>query len=106
MRNLGVVLFYTAVAVAGILLFLSIRWFVLNGNPVFYESTNKKIMTPEEVKLAGMPFEADKRYYHVEKRKTYLRSGRFPFIEKEVLLTSELEVLADRDETGSLSSPR
>jgi hypothetical protein len=98
MKHIGVALYYGAIVIAGIILFLSIRWFVLEGNPVFYETTNKKIMTPEEVKSAGMAFDADKRYYHVEKRKTYLRSGRFPFIEKEVMRTSELEVLSDGDE--------
>jgi hypothetical protein len=98
MKNIGIILYYGAIAIAGVVLFLSIRWFVLNGNPVYYESTSKTIMTPDEVKSAGMPFETDRRYYQVEKRKTYLRASKFPFIKKEVTLTSELEVLTDGDE--------
>lgn len=95
MKHLRVILFYGAITLAGIFLFVSIRWFVLNGNPLFYESAHKKAMSPEDIRAAGMVFDAGKQYYEVEKKKTYLKAGKFPFIEKEVLVTTDLEVLPE-----------
>lgn len=95
MNGKSIFLFYFLVVLAGIFLFITVRWISLNNNPRYYENTDKKVMTPTEVEAAGLIYDAEKQYFSVLKKKIYLKSGKFPIIEKEVNATQEFIILPE-----------
>ncbi|MGK7395006.1 MAG: hypothetical protein ACNS62_10550 [Candidatus Cyclobacteriaceae bacterium M3_2C_046] len=82
MRNLSVILFYLGLALIGIFLFLTIRWWVVSENPSYYTTNQERRLTPEEVEEKGYEFEFDKKYLEVKKTQVYISAGKYPEIHK------------------------
>ncbi len=95
MNNKSIILFYFLIVLAGIMLFITVRWISLHNNPRYYENTDKKIMTPTEVEAAGLVYNSEKQYFSVLKKKVYVKSGQFPMIEKEVNTSQEFLILPE-----------
>lgn len=104
MKKTGIVVYYAVIAALGIFLFISIRWYVIHSSPVFYEKTNRKVMTPEQVIANGIEFDSEKQYYQVEKKRIYLKAAKYPRISKETTSKVEVEVQPLQAMTGGQSS--
>lgn len=97
MKNLGIVAFYVLIALTSVVLFITIRWYVISENPVLYDTKQEKILTPDEAEALGYEISFDHNYVKVSKSKVFISAGSFPEITKKVKKTSNIEVRDVKD---------